>query len=174
MADVEIKGLSELLAAMKQLPEEIKGKVLALAVLKQAQKIRGAAKDNLRGKTGFWTTGLTERAIRVFKDKQNSPERAIYKVGVSMNVKGPRKYKYKRAAGMRFWSSWTIPTAERTVENVNWPPFWWRFLEFGTSKMQAKPFLRPAFDNNVTACAESIKTDLAKAIDRAAAKLAKQ
>lgn len=167
MADVEIKGLSELLAAMKQLPEEIKGKVLALAVLKQAQKIRGAAKDNLRGKTGFWTTGLTERAIRVFKDKQNSPERAIYKVGVSMNVRGPRR----RRGSTRFMG---ISFKDAKVSNVNWPPFWWRYLEFGTSKMQAKPFLRPAFDNNVTACAESIKSDLAKAIDKAAAKLGKK
>ena len=24
-------------------------------------------------------------------------------------------------------------------------PYYWRFVEFGTSKMPAKPFLRPAF-----------------------------
>ena len=167
MADVEIKGLSELLAAMRQLPKEIEGKVLAITVLKGAQKIRGAAKDILRGKTGFWTTGLTERAIRVFKDKQNSPERAIYKVGVSMNVKGPRR----RRGSTRFIG---ISFKNAKVSDVNWPPFWWRFVEFGTSKMSAKPFLRPAFDTNVNSVAEEMKSDLAKAIDRAAAKLAKQ
>lgn len=167
MADVEIKGLSELLTAMRQLPKEIQGKVLAGIVLKPAQKMRQAAKNILRGKTGFWTTGLTERAIRVFKDKQNSDERAIYKVGVSMNVRGPRR----RRGSTRFMG---ISFKNAKVSDVNWPPFWWRYLEFGTSKMEAKPFIRPAFDNNVSAASEEIKTNLAKAIDRAAAKLAKQ
>ena len=44
MADVEIKGLSELLAAMRQLPREIAGKALADPVLKAARVIRQAAK----------------------------------------------------------------------------------------------------------------------------------
>jgi len=27
-------------------------------------------------------------------------------------------------------------------------PYYWRFLEFGTSKMPARPFMRPAFEGN--------------------------
>jgi HK97 gp10 family phage protein len=43
-----------------------------------------------------------------------------------------------------------------------------RFLEFGTSKMAARPFIRPAVENNASAAVEAIKTGLAKACDRAA------
>lgn len=32
----------------------------------------------------------------------------------------------------------------RGADNPN-DPFYWRFLEFGTSKMAARPFMRPAF-----------------------------
>ena len=84
-----------------------------------------------------------------------------------MNVKGPRR----RRGSTRFIG---ISFKNAKVSDVNWPPFWWRFVEFGTSKMSAKPFLRPAFDTNVNSVAEEMKSDLAKAIDRAAAKLAKQ
>jgi HK97 gp10 family phage protein len=173
MSEVNVQGLQELLRAMKDLPPEIGGKVLQGIVLKQAQFIRKIAKENLRNKTGFWTTGLTERAIRVFKDKKNTNnERAIYRVGVSMNVKGPRKYKYKTEGGSRV-KAWTIPKGERVVENVMWPPFWWRFIEFGTHKMAAKPFLRPAFDNNVQEMLSGMTSDLAKAIEKAAGRLAR-
>lgn len=30
-----------------------------------------------------------------------------------------------------------------------WTPFWWWFLENGSSNMAPKPFVRPAFDQNI-------------------------
>lgn len=35
-------------------------------------------------------------------------------------------------------------------------PFYWRFVEFGTSKMPAKPFLRPAFEQSKHQAAKAI------------------
>lgn len=29
------------------------------------------------------------------------------------------------------------------------PPYYWYFVEYGTAKMAATPFMRPAFDNNI-------------------------
>jgi len=48
------------------------------------------------------------------------------------------------------------------------PQIYGRFLEFGTSKMAARPFLRPAFLNNVTAALDAIKGGLTTAVERAA------
>jgi HK97 gp10 family phage protein len=38
--------------------------------------------------------------------------------------------------------------------------FYWRFIEFGTSRMAAKPFMRPAFDSSKQTAREAIKNKL--------------
>lgn len=47
-----------------------------------------------------------------------------------------------------------------------------RFLENGTSNMPAKPFLRPAFDNNAERSLDIIGKELGQRIESEAAKLA--
>lgn len=46
-----------------------------------------------------------------------------------------------------------------------------RFLELGTSKMPARPFLRPAFDNNAEQTLNIIGQELGRRIEEEAAKL---
>ena len=53
----------------------------------------------------------------------------------------------------------------------NLDAWYWRFLEFGTSKMAARPFLRPAFDTSKEKAVEVLKAKLLQAIDRTVAKL---
>jgi len=48
--------------------------------------------------------------------------------------------------------------------------FWARFLEYGTVKMAAKPFAKPAFDNASIIVLEKVKTSLGASIDRLAKK----
>ena len=43
----------------------------------------------------------------------------------------------------------------------------WRLLEFGTEKMAARPFMRPALENNLNQVASTFITEYEKAIDRA-------
>lgn len=44
-------------------------------------------------------------------------------------------------------------------------PFYWYFLEHGTSKMSAQPFVRPAFDANVKQAEEAAFNQYLKDID---------
>ncbi|AKJ41551.1 HK97-gp10 family putative phage morphogenesis protein [Pragia fontium] len=44
--------------------------------------------------------------------------------------------------------------------------FWWRFVEYGTSKMAAKPFLRIAFESAQEQAAEATINKLAESIDK--------
>lgn len=46
-------------------------------------------------------------------------------------------------------------------------PFYFRFLEFGTQDMQARPFLRPALENNAEAVIQTVADELRKALDKA-------
>lgn len=47
--------------------------------------------------------------------------------------------------------------------------WYWRFREFGTQHENAKPFLRPALENNVQSVSSTLITELNKEIDRIAA-----
>ena len=49
--------------------------------------------------------------------------------------------------------------------------FYWRFLEFGTAKMEAKPFFRPAFEATKMEAAEKIKEQLGKRLEAEAKKI---
>jgi HK97 gp10 family phage protein len=49
--------------------------------------------------------------------------------------------------------------------------WYWRFIEFGTRKMRARPFMRPAFEQTKPEQLEAIRKRLGAAIERAAAKL---
>lgn len=46
----------------------------------------------------------------------------------------------------------------------------WRYVEFGTSKIPATPFMRPALENNIQAVTDEFVTNFKKTIDRAIAK----
>lgn len=45
--------------------------------------------------------------------------------------------------------------------------FHWRFIEFGTSKMPAAPFMRPALADNIGRATDAFVTNFDRAIDRA-------
>ena len=45
-------------------------------------------------------------------------------------------------------------------------PFYWHFIEYGTSRMAATPFLRPAFEQNVELAIQLFSEELAKRIDK--------
>lgn len=143
--EVTISGLSELLGVMRGLSPAIEQKCLKIAVAAGAQVVRKAAQDLVVRKTG-----LVARAIRIgFNKKESTPGRVIYHVFVSRKVK--------------------IKKGKRTLD-----AFYWRFLEFGTVKMAAKPFMRPAFDTTSREAAEVIKGKLAERIEIEAARLGKR
>lgn len=50
--------------------------------------------------------------------------------------------------------------------------FYGQFIEFGTSKQSARPWLRPAFDTRVKEALDKIGDELGKRVERTAKKLA--
>lgn len=51
--------------------------------------------------------------------------------------------------------------ARKSGDNV----FYWRFLEFGTEKMAARPFMRPALESKAEAATDAIVTELNRQLD---------
>jgi len=159
-----ITGLRELVTALKELPKEIQGKVLGSAVKKEADRIRNAARS--KAPEG---SGLLKKAIVSYRDKSSTQARIIYNVGVTMKM---------RQAGEVITASRkkiiAVKKATAAGKFKMRTAFYWRFYEFGTKRQAAKPFLRPAFEENKAAAAEGIGVSLAAAIEKAAAKLGKK
>jgi len=70
----------------------------------------------------------------------------------------------------------SAPRKKRSVPIEYWvyvsKRYWyWKFQEFGTAKMAAQPFLRPAFDETKEKATEAVRDYLAKRIEKEAAKL---
>lgn len=58
--------------------------------------------------------------------------------------------------------------------SANSPTPHWRLLEFGTEKMRAQPFMRPALENQIGEVTNTFVTEYEKAIDRAIKRAAKK
>ena len=85
-------------------------------------------------------TGTTDRALYAKYIKEESAEnKATYFVGVRS---GKKERKAKRDA------------------------FYWRFIEFGTAKLSAHPFMRPAFEKNKMKLVEAIADKISARIKR--------
>ena len=154
---VKISGLNELNRALLQLPIEVQGKPLRAAVAAGARIIQ---KEAINQAERYRDTGTLEKNIVIMRSRRRELGRSEYAVGVRRAKRAyanTAKNRRMRRVGKKY--------------SVEGEAFYWRFLEFGTSKMSKKPFLVPAFESKKMASIEVIKTKLASAIAKAASKL---
>lgn len=134
MADellVRLDGVDELVRALRGMPEKIRRRAVRSALRKAAVVIRQDAKARapvLRASAPFRTPGTVKRRISVRSSKF---ARQAGDEGVFVGVKPLRGKADTRRYG------------KASSRNPN-DPFYSRFLEFGTKKMTARPFLGPA------------------------------
>ena len=79
----------------------------------------------------------------------------MFRVGVQGTARLPRK-------------------GEKTEDAPGGPTPHWRLLEFGTEKMPAAPFMRPALADSISEVTNTFVTEYEKAIDRAIRRAAKK
>lgn len=156
---VNVSGLDEIVARLRALPTEVSGKnggPLRRALAKAAALVR----DDARAHAPVDSGALRDNII-MYRDRnpQQIGANEHYRVGVR-RIKLTRKVK---ALLRRVRKSASIRIREDA--------YYWRFLEFGTSKMKARPFMRPAFDNNKSAINSTFVEELTKGIDAAVKKL---
>lgn len=139
---ITIDGLQELQARLQQLPGKIAKNALRQATSAAAATIR----DEARSRAPV-DTGEMRKDIQIKRERESTAYRAVYSVFV-------RTGKKSRIGGR--------------ARNVDKDSYYWRFVEFGTSKMAAKPFMRPAFEAKKEAAAAAMKSTLAKRIEEEA------
>ena len=123
---VQVRGLPELREELRALPDKLRRRALRNALAAGARIVRDEARRaapvlNNSLRAPYRKPGTVRAAISVRTSKQ---ARRAGDVGVFVNVRPARK-------GAR---------GARSKDD----PFYWRFLEFGTVKMRAMPFLQPA------------------------------
>lgn len=144
MARSEVKGLSDVLTRMARQEQKMRIRTIRKAAVIGANDIRDEAKriaPVLQVPTKNRTRGTVKAALRskgrVQPDK--SYEVTVWVKGLSKDAKA----KFKSESGL---------AGSKNPKD----PFYWWFLEFGTAKMQARPFIRPAFNRRKIAARDKI------------------
>lgn len=137
---VKITGLDEVIAALKGLPDKLRKRILRNALAAGARIVRDEARASapvLRNpvKARYRTPGTVRNAIVV---RTSKVARRAGDVGVYVNVRPAKR-------GQRGAKSKT-------------DPFYWRWLEFGTVKLQAFAFLQKSARRLPDALQKFIKT----------------
>lgn len=154
MVEMKIDGLKELDEALKKLPIELQKKELRAAVAKSSNIL----KKEVIAKAPVNTGRLRDNVYRFYAKNQSDSGRATYIVG----VRNGKKKRYVRSR-----KNYRLGRAGQSYV-TDGDAFYWKFIEFGTKKMPARPFIRPAFDGKKTEIIESIKLSLAKSIRKIA------
>lgn len=131
---VNIEGLAEIQRKLKLLPDRIGKNAMRRALRKGANVIRDAARNNAKRiddpetREQIWKNIVTQGAGRRRERAAGGP---MMRVGVLGGAKNR-----KRGGGTY--------EVGGSSSNPGGDTFHWRYLEFGTSKMRAQPFMRPA------------------------------
>jgi HK97 gp10 family phage protein len=146
----EFKGFKELAAAMRELPERVAKNALRSAVAAGATVVKNEAKNRAPVDTGEMRRDIQVKRER---DSGKGPMVATYSVFV-------RSGKKSRLSG-----------AKRDVSKDSW---FWRFVEFGTKNMAARPFMRPSFESKKEEAVKRIAEKLDERIQATATQLSRK
>lgn len=140
--DVKIKleGFDVLARELRELPERIAKNALRAAVNAGASEVRKEVRLRAPVDTGRLRRAVYQKQI----GEASSLYRQVYVVGVRS---GARRGK-------------------DGTKNRSQDAFYWRFLEFGTRYIAARPFLRPAFEAQKRAAIDAMAKKLRERIAR--------
>lgn len=149
----EIEGLDELRAKLQKLPDELGRKGFRSALRKAANVIAAEAKQGARNISDPQTArdiadNVTTRFSKRY-EKQTGD--LMFRVGVNHGAVKKKDQK----------------------DSAKGPTPHWRFFEFGTSKIPARPFLRPAGEAKAGEAFTVFMAEADRAISRAIKRLGK-
>ncbi len=141
MAEVKIQGLDEVRRRLKALPKNMRNRELGKALRSGGRMIRNDAKSRVPTLTGLVLKNIVMRTSSGRRAGRNADVKV--RIGVA---------------------------SDRSGRDSGTDAFYWIFQEFGTSKMPAHPFLRPAFESNKNEALNAITQSLKKGLIRQAKK----
>lgn len=146
---IKVEGFKELAEALRELPERVAKNTLRRAVSSGAAIIRNEARV-----LAPVDTGEMRKDIQIKRERDT---KGIFSASYSVFVRSGKK---SRLSGR--------------ARNIQKDSFYWRFVEFGTAKMNAHPFMRPAFQHKKDQALNQIKETLDAGIQKTANELYKK
>lgn len=152
--EFKLEGAENLQKNLKMLAGNVQLKTARAAGRKAANVIRDAAKAN---------------ASRI--DDPDTANSIAKNIAVQVDTKG-----LKRTGDLTFRIGVRggAKSKESNEKNPGGDTFYWRFKEFGTSKMPAQPFLQPALRDNISNATDTFVREFDKGINRALKRMKKQ
>lgn len=141
---VKVSGLKELAKRMQDLDKKVRNRISAKAMRAGGRIVRDTARAKapvLQESVPHRRKGTLKRSI-VERTKVGKNGKTTTYIAVK-NLSGKQIAKFKGKSG------------KSGAKNPS-DPYYWRFVEFGTSKMPAKPFMRPAFEQSKNQAANEI------------------
>jgi len=154
MFELNAPELDKILKDMRQLAPKLQKKGLTQALRKGMAPVRKSAKAKAPVDTGALKKAITVRTNSKLGRREGG-------AAVQLGIRGGAKEYANNAQNRR------EGRAGKSYEQGG-NQFYFRFLEFGTSKMAARPFLRPALQENISKTTQIVTEELRKAIDRIA------
>ncbi len=146
---VHVRGLAELDRALRELPVRVANRGLRASVYAGAKVIRDEARSR------------APKAAQSLGPKQPPPgtlrRSVIMKHIRELSGGGRQTYYVLVRQGKKYRN-------QGKRGNLSQDAWYWRFLEFGTRKMAARPFLRPALESRRREATAAIKERLAQRI----------
>lgn len=143
----KLLGFDDLAAKLRAIPGAMRKKVIRNALAAGARPVRDVARQHapvLSKAVPYRTPGLVRKSIVV---RTSKTAKQAGDVGVFINVRPAKGAKFKtvtsRVVGLKVRQRVQTRGGQRGAKSPL-DPFYWRFLEFGTAKMSARSFLRPA------------------------------
>lgn len=167
----ELQGLDELRRKLRTIPVDLEKKGFRSAMRKAAGVVKDAAADNAQQLDDPQTSESIRKNLFVkFSPRAYRENRDIkFRVGIlggAKNYANTRDNVRKGRAGKQFATG-------GDKGNPGGDTWYWRLLEFGTSKMRARPFMRRALMENQAKVMDVAQDELSKAIDKAVTKASK-
>ncbi|MGS1319897.1 HK97-gp10 family putative phage morphogenesis protein [Stenotrophomonas geniculata] len=155
---VSIQGLDGLLRSLREAPKAIQGRAVQAGMRKGGNVIRDDARRRAPKATGFMASQIVTR-------RANSKSRQRAGVGqggeyFTVGVKTGRRRKYANTKRNQ-----RLGRTGKTYVDRGWA-YYWRFIEFGTKKMRASPFLTPAGEAKGPEAAQVVIDETWAALDK--------
>lgn len=158
----DASSLAALNDRLAEIPRDMRSKTAQSAAGKAMKIVTNAAKANALKINDPATaknisSNITQRPSSKYRKRTGD---VMIRVGV---LGGARNYE---AYG-------ELKTGKSASENPGGDTFYWRFIEFGTKNIKARPFMRPALEENLSQVTDKFAEEVNKGIDRVIRKRAK-
>ena len=157
---IKVAGLAELQRQLKTLGADIQKRIAPAATGAAATVVRKAAQRNIQA-LGLVDTGNLKAAVASQKSRRTRLT-AAHRVGV-------RSGGGLRSGDLKGGKTADVKAAKAGTGKLGVDAFYWRFLELGTVKRGATPFLGPALEQNKQAAIDAMAARLRQRIDKAKA-----